>query len=129
MPHVGKLHIAGTQHHEPVFGDPRNGQIARNTAFLGQHRRQRHAPDLRHPVGQNPVQPGLGARTADLELGQGRELHQPDFVADALAFVGDRLPPVRLPVGQAVFRRHALWREPVGMLKPEGCAKDTACLF
>src|SRR5262249_56149192 len=89
--------------------------------------RQRHASDLGgHLVGDQTIEPTLGAGTCYLVLREGGEIddadalaHQPRFVADVLEVIG----PAEAP---PIARLDAAWGEPVGTLPTVALPPDRA---
>ena len=73
-------------------GSPVDGELRAHAAVLGQQVAERDAPDLlRDAVGEERVEPGLGARPGDLAFGEGRHVLQADVLRDVPALVADML--------------------------------------
>ncbi len=102
-------------------------ELGADAAALGQCVAQRDPPGLgRHLVGDQVVEPGLGARAGDLVLGERRQVDDADLLAHQPHLVADVLEVVRAPEAPHVLALDARRREPVGALPAVALAEHRA---
>ena len=110
---------------ETVLVHPGHGELALDPARFGQVMSQDDAAVLPgHAVGQQAVQKGLGVGARDLELGEAREVEDPDPLAHGPAFLGD-VGEGRGPA-EAVLLLRSIGREPLRPLPAEDLGIDRA---
>ena len=87
---VVSLRGVGRGQLEAIVGQPRDGEIADDAAPRAQHRVQRQPADRRNAPRHDAVQPGPGARAADLVLAEIVHLVDADRAAHRAHFLADR---------------------------------------
>ena len=80
-------------------------------------------------AGEQPVEPGLGARARDLVLAVVRDLEDAHARAHRPALPADRLMGIGAAKRRHLVRLFALGREPERMLEPERGAEHRASLL
>src|SRR5262249_15908833 len=89
--------------------------------------RQRHASDLgRHLVGDQTIEPALGAGTCYLVLREGGEIDDADALTHQTCFVADVLEVIGPAEAPPIARLDAAWGEPVGTLPAVALPPDRA---
>ena len=106
----------------------RHGEVADQLAGLVQHRRERDPPGARHPVGEQPLEPGLGAVASHRELGEVGDLGDADAFANGANLVAHRVEIVGAMERQDVAMLLSLGGVPEWHLHAPGHAHHRAVL-
>src|SRR5207237_9158923 len=105
------------EHVVALLGDLGDGELGTNAAAARERVTQRQASDLRgNPVGEEPIEPALRARSGDFVLGERAEIDETDALAHEARFVAHVLEVVAAPETPAIPALHTRRSEPVGAL-------------
>ena len=92
------LEEGGADEIEAVLAHPQDRRLQLNPPSAVEHVRQRDRPDfLGHPVSRQPVKKRVCVRSLHQNLGEGRDIHNPDPLADRVDLTGNQIVHDRAP--------------------------------
>ena len=121
------LEEGGAGQVERLLAKPHHGQLDLDAAALVQEVGQDDAADLlRETVGDQPIEKGRRVGAADLDLGEGGDVHDADTLAHRPHLFADDVMHDISPEGVVIDRRRAASGEPSGPFMPVDLLEDSA---